>query len=164
MTTNEWRHFTCQLSRMYTQPLPSSLTGPALPGEEYTWTRLSSGSSPELLKILQSPGLRQLPSKNPEMPWPKLLWKTGEPLTFFRLSEEASVLRPPPPAVPGLPLLGKLQLHCIRSLREPLGLRKGLLQRGLSLAYSILIGLGHKDPCPVSLPQEFVPQTFLPRN
>ena len=70
----------------------------------------------------------------------------------------------PPPVVPGLTLLGKLKLSYVGSLREPFGLRKVLLQRGLSTAYSILTGLGHKNPCLVSLPQASVPPTFLPRN
>ena len=56
------------------------------------------------------------------------------------------VLWPTPLAVPGLTLLGKLKLSHIKSRRKPLGLRKSLLQQGLSLTYLILIGLGLGDP------------------
>lgn len=51
----------------------------------------------------------------------------------------------PPPAAPGLTLLGKLKFSYIKSLSAPLGLKRWLLQQSISFTYWILIGLGLGD-------------------
>lgn len=55
------------------------------------------------------------------------------------------VLWPTPLAVLGQTLLGKLRLTYTRPLHTAAGLRKGLLHRGLSWTYLVLIGLGPGD-------------------
>jgi len=64
------------------------------------------------------------PQQKPRDSLAQVVLESRRALDFCQPSKEASVLWPPPPAVPGLTLSGKLKLSYVRSLAEPSGLRR----------------------------------------